>query len=189
MRSSFGKPPPTGASDPSSTYLRSSQVSYNSAAGEGGGGGIAEEENTGAYSITLALTDSSVDRNTASYGGGLYVSSYPTRTAVTTLNLDNTTVDSNSAVLSGGGLDLYGDLHLLANVLDSEFSNNAAQYGAGMANSGGQLTVTAGSVHDDTASVNGGGILNAGTINTTATASSVNFYNNVPNNCVNVTGC
>jgi hypothetical protein len=119
------------------------------------GGGI---ENDG----TLVLTDSVVNGNTASGGGGGIVNS-PGQT----LTITNTTVSDNivSGFGEGGGINnFFGTLTLT----DSTVSNNTAPSGGGILNNG-PLTVNNSTIRNNTASpptccsyatADGGGIKN-----------------------------
>lgn len=140
----------------------------------GVGGGIRNNP-----SATVTLINSTVESNTAQYGGGIYTygtvhlirSTVRNNTAgagggimsdtTVVVTLDNSTVERNSA---GGGGGLYIRAGSTATLTHSTVRDNTAQVGGGITSEG---TVTLNLVHStvrgNTASDRGGGIDNGGT--------------------------
>ena len=131
---------------------------------DGNGGGLL---NIG----TLALTNCTVNNNSAEIGGGLFSNGYPN--GGTTLTLTNCTVNNNSAEYGGGLLSLGGTTLTLTNCT---VNNNSAVYtggggfgagGGGVYNDGGKATLTNCTISDNSASSGGlapggGGLVNDG---------------------------
>ena len=115
---------------------------------------------------TLTITRTNIISNSAHYGGGIDISAG-------TLNIIDTGVRRNVG-FDGGGI-LVGQ-NVTATVRRSEFSNNIANYGAGMEVSGLAL-ITNTTFSSNTAQADGGGIW---FLNTTGTSqlNSVTFYQN-----------
>lgn len=109
------------------------------------GGGIRNEG-------TLTIQDSTVSDNTANFGGGIdnYVGS---------LTMTNSTVERNTAVHAGGGLTTGADAY----IEDSAFRNNTADFGGGIDSHepSGALTLVRCTFEGNTASGDGGGLINS----------------------------
>jgi parallel beta-helix repeat protein len=118
-------------------------LSGNTAGADGGG---IYNEGTGA----LTVSGCTLSGNSAADGGGIY-------NHFGTLTDSGSTLSGNTATDSGGGIyNAYGTVQLTWTVL----SGNKANCGGGIDNSAGTLTVYAGNLHDNTASLDGGGLYN-----------------------------
>jgi hypothetical protein len=161
--------------------LTNSIVTDNATGGGGAGGGIANQG-------TLNLTNSTIDKNTATFGGGIYNTTYFNIRG--SLTLTNSTVSNNTAINGGGGiLNELGN----ASITNSTFNNNAAgtSFGGGIYHVGdtqsatiNTLTLTNSTISINIAN-NGGGLFNQqGTVlvtnstvsNNTASQSGGNIY-------------
>jgi hypothetical protein len=80
----------------------------------------------------LTLTESTISGNTATHGGGLWTSSE------VTLTLTQSTISGNTAAAEGGGLFNYGPLTLT----QSTISGNTATSGGGLYHNHGRLTLS-----------------------------------------------
>jgi len=154
----------------------------------GSGGGIFTLQNN-----DLEIKRCQFTENQANYGGGLYQSS-----SITTI--ENCLFIDNSVINSGGGMYSYNSFYVLsgsafvrnlapnssgggllnalndssvANIINSTFVNNEAGWGAGLTNSGKNLTVTIDSClfQNNIATVNGGGLSNSDEVACTLTNS------------------
>lgn len=143
----------------------------------GVGGGIRNNP-----SATVTLINSTVQGNTAQYGGGIYTygtlhlirSTVKNNTAqsgpgggimsdtTVVVTLDNSTVERNSADDGGGGL--YIRSGSTATLTHSTVKDNTALFGGGITNEGAAtLNLDHSTVRGNTASLRGGGIDNGGT--------------------------
>lgn len=131
----------------------------------GDGGGIYNLE-------SLFLTNSLIEQNSSSYGGGIYNNGG-------TININNTTISNNSASLQGGGIYNKSGNVTMDNV---NISENLASFGGGIDNYyGGTLILNKSTISENSASsYYGGGISNLGgsvTLNnTTVSSNSVSSY-------------
>jgi CSLREA domain-containing protein len=125
--------------------ITSSTFSSNSASG-GEGGGIS------VFSGNLTITDSTFTSNSASLGkgGGIHNN-------VGTLTITNSSFAENTSNFGEGG-GIYNNYSLT--LKSSTFSNNSADSGGGIFNSGAYLTVANCTFSGNNVSANGGGILN-----------------------------
>ncbi|MGQ4416602.1 nitrous oxide reductase family maturation protein NosD [Streptomyces sp. SAS_269] len=147
----------------------------------GVGGGIRNNP-----SATVTLINSTVEGNTAQYGGGIYTygtvhlirSTVKNNTAqggpgggimtdtTVVVTLDNSTVERNSADDGGGGL--YIRAGSTAALTHSTVKDNTAQFGGGVTTEGGTtLNLNHSTVKGNTASTQGGAIYNGGTVTLT----------------------
>ncbi|OWK43180.1 beta strand repeat-containing protein [Fimbriiglobus ruber] len=143
----------------------------NGNGGNGNGGGI---DNEG----TLTLTDCTVTTSTAGFGGGILndegcsLSVINSTISGNTANFDGAGIEndgtlqvtgstiSGNACLSGQGESFGGgiDNNVTATVTDSTLTGNTASFGAGIDNTGIQLSVTYCTITGNTADTAGGGI-------------------------------
>ena len=128
-----------------------------------GGGGISNFADNGGADADLDIIDSTVDNNSASHGGGIYVQSGGGSIHV---NLDKSTISNNEATVNGGGIYGYalsGDCSItLTNVT---ISGNSAISGGGVYHWGGasgtaNLNIIASTISTNTASFLYGGVYN-----------------------------
>jgi CSLREA domain-containing protein len=126
-------------------------VNGNTADGRSGGGIAVVAFQFG--SAAVAILDSTITGNTsAASGGGLSVETFFTSATAT---IRGTTISDNTAVVFGGGV--YGDSGVTAFSIDeSTISDNHAQIGGGIATF--LLALATSTVHDNTASLDGGGV-------------------------------
>ncbi|MFG2366498.1 hypothetical protein ACGFY3_33480 [Streptomyces mirabilis] len=141
----------------------------------GVGGGIRNNP-----SATVTLIHSTVEGNTAQYGGGIYTygtlnlihSTVKNNTAqagggimtdtTVVVTLDHSTVERNN---SDGGGGLYIRAGSTASLTHSTVKDNTALFGGGISNEGGvTLNLNHSTVKGNTASSQGGGIYNGGTV-------------------------
>ena len=117
-------------------------ISGNTASNDGGGIG-----NAG----TLAISNTTIENNTARSGGGLYIAYYGSAT------LTDCTVTGNigqGARSYGGGVTTHGQLKMV----DSTVTDNTAAVGGGVFNRYGSATLTNTTISGNTANTRGGGI-------------------------------
>ena len=143
-----------------SLTLNATSVSNNTSSNDAGG----IQVKAGAAGATvLVQSGSSVSNNTGSWGAG--ISNWGG-----TLTVNASTVSGNTATNSGGGL-LNKDGGSMVVENGSVISGNSAQWEGGISNWGGSdLTVTDSVISTNTATVNGGGIGNLGTMTVTGSA-------------------
>jgi hypothetical protein len=124
----------------------------------------------GIYNLsTLTINDSTVAHNVAGEGGGGGI--YNAGGSVT---ISNSTVVSNRADNSGGGGGIYNGEGTLT-ILNSAFVNNTADdEGGGIASWGGTLTIRDSAVSENQAKVYGGGLFNDSTAELTNVTVSSN---------------
>jgi hypothetical protein len=156
--------------------LYSSTISGNSVARKGNanaGGGISNS-NSGTVTVSnstinnnsayygggisnrgsLTITNSTLSGNTGNYGGGIFNSG--------TLTVSNSTIDNSKSAYYGGGVFNTGTL----TVSNSTLYKNSGYYGGGIFNRfSGTLTITNSTLSGNTATSSGGGIANEGTLN------------------------
>jgi FG-GAP repeat/FG-GAP-like repeat len=106
----------------------------------GSGGGI---ENLG----NLTIVDSRITNNKAVYGGGIH--------SIGSLTVRNSTIDNNIATYDGGGI--YIDFGI-ANLDNLTISGNQANYGAGLYQSSGDITINHATITNNTATTAGSGV-------------------------------
>ncbi|MBI5564747.1 MAG: hypothetical protein HY870_07630 [Chloroflexi bacterium] len=153
----------SGADTPGSVILENSAI-RDSIAGQSGGAIVS----TG----PLTITNSLLENNQALNGGALYPRFAGARTTIisSTLRYNQASDTTNG----WGGAMLIWD-GAAATIQDSDIFSNTARQGGGIyafANS--SLTLSGGTLHDNSANNSGGGLLNAGT----ATLTSVTFSGN-----------
>jgi parallel beta-helix repeat protein len=105
---------------------------------------------------SLYLIGCSLSGNSATkYGGGLYNQGLlqGESTVLGVATLTNCTISGNSANLTGGGLYSAGD----ATITDCAISDNSTTFGGGIWNFD-AVTITGGTITNNTASQNGGGL-------------------------------
>ncbi len=110
----------------------------------------------GIYCIgTFLVSDSTINSNAASYGGGVYTARFGTQNEIR-----KSTISDNSATGNGGGIQNDGSL----TVSGSTISGNSADHGGdgGGITNGGDLIVSNSTIHGNSATINGGGIENYG---------------------------
>jgi hypothetical protein len=125
----------------------------NCAAVDGNGGGLYNSADG-----TLTVTDSLVRGNSCqAYGGGIYNAGG--RLMVRGSTLGNNSVNAEASGLGGG---IYNTGSGTAAVTDSALSGNFAQYGGGLANDSGTLTMASSSLSANSVGMfgEGGGIYN-----------------------------
>jgi fibronectin-binding autotransporter adhesin len=118
------------------------------------GGGL---YNTG-ISATAVFSASTVVRNAASYGGGIY-------NVTGTVSLDASPITDNLAYGFGGGVFNAGTMNLNGTPV---FSNTSEQVAGGIYNTA-SMSLTNASITSNTAQFEAGGLTNAGTIFLTGT--------------------
>ncbi len=133
----------------------------NSVLTDNSGGGIYNY-----YFSTLTVTNSTVSGNS---GNGIYNYYYAT------LTLTNSTVSGNSANVNGAGI--YNVFHATATVTKSTISGNSAQYGGGIFNARGEVTLINSTISGNSAQYCGGGIFNARGNETSGYGGAVNVTN------------
>ena len=145
-------------------------IAGNEAGQDGGGVSIGANpacSGTGALSINATLTDSTIENNTAtSGGGGLFLTSWAGHTSVD-VQLTRCTLEGNSAA-NGGGIHVYAsqtDAQVTLTVDDSTIQNNTAttEYGHGggiyvyaLAAASSSLSVTDSTIQGNSATGEGG---------------------------------
>jgi hypothetical protein len=150
-------------------------VITGNAAVNGDGGGL---NNTG----ELTASGTTISGNSALNGGGVGNYGYGTAAFL------DSTISGNSAVVTGGGIQNYGSLTLAS----STVSGNSANYGGGLYNgvsydsSTGSAALTNCTVADNSASSDGGGIINRYSCNLTLSDSTLSrnaaaYYGGVDN--------
>ncbi len=166
--------------DDATATIVDSTISNNHADGDGVhsplGGGIYS------YNATVILANSSLNDNSAAYGGGLYNNSYNHPSLAT---ITDSTIRGNTALQGGGGIDNNngaaltiagstisgnaagngGGVHNYngtVRVVSSTISGNAAGTGGGLANNNGALTITGSTIAGNSAN-DGGGLFGGGT--------------------------
>jgi parallel beta-helix repeat protein len=158
------------------TITAQSQVTDNTATSDG----------AGIYNISAQLTldDSFVQLNTAQGdGGGVYNHG--------TFIIQNDAVIDKNKARNGGGVFNTGDVGLDAPLLrlnDSAITNNTAKVGAGIYNDSGTVTMQAGTVTNNTASEDAGGLFNTDGGTVTLDAESAVIEND-PNDCIGTPAC
>ena len=158
------------ATQNSSLTVRNSKVLENKAA-DTAGGILAEKS-------TLEVTDSIIDGNRASVGGGLYIADIdaPGETkedkpehTITRTEITNNTADVAGGIFNSGSIVVLKDGAVLEN-------NTAKRFGGGFYNAAGKVTVESGAtVMNNTASTYGGGLYNKGEA---IVESGAKLYNN-----------
>lgn len=158
------------------TFTTHSAVSLNQSAGNGAG-----IYNAGA---TFTLDGSFMLQNTAQGdGGGVY-------NHWTCIIQNNAVIDKNGA-RNGGGVFNTGDIGLDAPVLrlnDSAIARNTARVGGGIYNDSGTVTMQAGTVTNNTATEDAGGLFNTDGGTVTLDAESA-VIENEENNCIGTPAC
>jgi hypothetical protein len=141
-----------GIDNEATLTLTNSTVFDNSASATFGGfgGGLADFG-------TATVTHSTLFDNTAQSGGGIF-------NGYSNLTVASSTIRNNSAT-DGGGIYSLGSENGTTSLSDSTIAGNTAAYGGGIDLQGGSLTQPVTdrdgvSVHDNTASIDGGGINN-----------------------------
>ncbi len=151
------------------------------------------------YTLNLALTNTDILNNSATYGGGMYLLN--SGNATIQAELQNSSIDGNKATGWGGGIFAYAGATLTVNhtsiskntastagglllwkgssaVLTSgKICNNTAQNGGGVyATENSALRMDSGSISGNTAASSGGGLFADGTSTSQLTGGDV--YNN-----------
>ncbi len=134
----------------------------NCLAGECPGGGILNQG-------TMTITNSTIQGNTAQFGGGIENDSGGVLWLTVVTVYGNSAQNNPGEPSAGGGVENLGTM----TVTSSTIRNNDAPFGAGIAN-GGTLTITGSNIYANVAATRGGGIHN--TFNLTVETS--NIYNN-----------
>ncbi len=138
--------------------LTAANSTFSKNAANSGGGGVYVPQGS------LMLTDCTVTKNSASYGGGIYSSG-----TVSTLN--GSVVSQNTANFGGGIYAPQGSLVLT----DCAIKTNSASSGGGVyINSSGTIVLIACAITQNSADYYGGGIYNSGTLTVTNCAISKN---------------
>ncbi len=137
--------------------IDASEVSGNTASI---GGGI---RNLTSGAVVIIQNGSTVRANTATDGGGIY------NTTFGEVTIDTSTVSANTASGNGGGIYNSGSNSTVtiqdgSTVGGAGAANTATDGGGIYNNTGGQVTVDTSTVSASTASGNGGGIHNSGTL-------------------------
>jgi hypothetical protein len=118
---------------------------------EGVGGGIAAR----GYSVGVELTASTIRDNTAINGGGIFYDGF------WGLSVTGSVVTHNTATAAGGAAYLADNEHsLVSSFTSSTVSDNRADSGGGIFNSGGAVTLTNSVVTENSAGFSSGGIEN-----------------------------
>jgi hypothetical protein len=120
------------------------------------------------YSGALTITDSTISKNTAGTGGGIF-------NYLGTVTIANSTISGNNGQLgggafnSGGSLDYYGKYIPAGDfsIVDSIISKNSSFRGGAAFNQG-ALTIENSTISGNKASDDGGGIFNASNFNAPA---------------------
>lgn len=166
------------------TTITRSLIETNTA--EQRGGGVYYDSPS--FSPTHALTESTIRKNTATWGGGIY--------SWANLALTRSTIHQNTARQGGGGI--YGELHDTTTLTQSTVSANVATWGGGIyyAARGFSSVVVLwqSDVSNNRAHESGGGIYTDGTTQLTESTLSANrarfgggLYNNPGEDVVTVT--
>ena len=170
------KPVGKGEQKPTEVNLNNCKIAYNEG-GSAGGLWIGGHES---YRLTVNLNNCDISKNTSrSVAGGIYAGQ------LTTLNMTETTVAENTAKTYGGGLYTYGqddeNGNSRVNLTNCKITGNTANYGGGIYMARNQkpekrdqyhyhdfyvanttptqtLNITDGTVANNTALANGGGI-------------------------------
>lgn len=170
------KPVGKGEQKPTEVNLNKCKIAYNEG-GSAGGLWIGGHES---YRLTVNLNNCDISKNTSrSSAGGIYAGQ------LTTLNMNETTVTENTAKTYGGGLYTYGqddeNGNSRVNLTNCKITGNTANYGGGIYMARNQkpekrdqyhyhdfyvanttrtqtLNITGGTVANNTALANGGGI-------------------------------
>ena len=170
------KPVGKGEQKPTEVNLNKCKIAYNEG-GSAGGLWIGGHES---YRLTVNLNNCDISKNTSrSSAGGIYAGQ------LTTLNMNETTVAENTAKTYGGGLYTYGqddeNGNSRVNLTNCKITGNTANYGGGIYMARNQkpekrdqyhyhdfyvanttrtqtLNITGGTVANNTALANGGGI-------------------------------
>ena len=170
------KPVGKGEQKPTEVNLNKCKIAYNEG-GSAGGLWIGGHES---YRLTVNLNNCDISKNTSrSSAGGIYAGQ------LTTLNMNETTVAENTAKTYGGGLYTYGqddeNGNSRVNLTNCKITGNTANYGGGIYMARNQkpekrdqyhyhdfyvanttstqtLNITDGTVANNTALANGGGI-------------------------------
>lgn len=129
--------------------------------GADGGGGIC---NRG----TLTMSGGTISNNFATYnGGGIYNSSqFSSNPDAGSLTINGGTIENNSATNGGGGIYIQSSSSSGITISGGMFLNNSANDGGGIYLGSGTLSISGGTISDNTATSYGGGILySSGTFN------------------------
>lgn len=102
----------------------------------------------------LTLTDTTVKNNSTSnnHGGGIYSSG-----VTSSLTITNSIIEANISASSGGGIYLTEGA-ATATITNSSVTNNKANKGGGLYNTGSALIITRSSFSGNQSALNGGGI-------------------------------
>ncbi len=127
----------------------------------GPGGGIRGE--------CLIITDSTISRNSANQGGGIFIGERSCPTVITNSTIGGNEADRNVADRNGGGILNFGNLSQpggTLRVIDSTISGNqAGEGGGGIANGrNGTAEVISTTIRTNDALGQGGGIFNEGSL-------------------------
>jgi hypothetical protein len=156
-------------------------VVQNSFAADLNGGGVCNDGSGG--SSTLTILSSTVTRNFASAGGGIYNDADNSGSAV--LSVMKSTVDSNTAAFNGfptgggagGGINSGGTLMITNSVITNNLAGVPEPFalgdGGGILNYG-TLVITNSTISSNQAYSSGGGIENFGTLTITSSTLSGN---------------
>lgn len=166
----------------------SSQISVNQAAGSGGG--IYELATGEGPDAGVVLTGTDVTGNSATRGGGIYLSA-----SVADIG-ESSSIASNSASASGGGIFNEGDpsgAFGQVTLNDSKVASNSARGQGGGVYNQGSLTAASTPFTSNIAAGGGGAIYEDDALGTaTATVTGSPMRGNQPDNCEpprSVTGC
>ena len=131
----------------------------------GAGGGIFNDGSGATHSASILLSQSTVSGNSALNGAGIFNDGHDSGSA--NLVVNDSTISGNTAQTLGGGIFNFGQLHpdnTRTTLSNSTISGNAAQRGGGLANDGTAgaaiLEIANCTISDNSATQNGGGILN-----------------------------
>ena len=104
-------------------------------------------------------------RNTAAYGGGLYMASSAKASPEFYMTSSDSYIRGNHATNDGGGIYMEGGTCSITagNIGVSGYPNDAVN-GGGIYSEGGTITVSGGNVNNNTATTSGGGIYAKGTV-------------------------
>lgn len=146
----------TAATDGAGVYVHASgiltmengTIQNNTAERNGGGLYIA----TAVEGAENVITGGVIEKNTAAYGGGVFVAS----DSVFKMNGENATVENNHSTKSGAGVAVYGTFNLAS----GKIQNNTAEANAAgiLVNTVGAFSMTGGTVAGNVADSKGGGI-------------------------------
>jgi predicted outer membrane repeat protein len=133
--------------------LLGSTLSGNTAAEDGTVYGALGARGGGLYNVgTVTVTDCTFTGNSASLGGGIYMSVGSNRT------IAGCTFTNNTAEEGGG---IYHDVGPAIAVSNSTFTGNAAAQGGGIYNASGFVTLVSCNMSGNSATDSGGGVFNA----------------------------